>query len=182
MTGLLRFVVLIPHRDSGKALAEYRRELFAAGLVGAYSFPAVAPLAVVSHAFTLEALKELGRSLRELSLQEGRGGKISVQGLGCVPAGPAGLCILGPRLDLPSPVLSQPGVLYRFPRLVLAGSLLPDKARQGPLPERLPPSPEWFFRAAMVANLLFRPLGSGSLGYSFEWRMAPPLWLPRQRV
>ena len=39
----LLFVVLVPHRDCLAALEAYRRNLFAFGLNGAFSFPAAAP-------------------------------------------------------------------------------------------------------------------------------------------
>ncbi|MDR3145901.1 MAG: hypothetical protein LBU21_06460, partial [Treponema sp.] len=72
----LRFVVLIPHRDSQRALWEYRRRLFAAGLDGAWSFPALAPLALVSRPCDPGELKALARSLRDLTLSGGGDGRI----------------------------------------------------------------------------------------------------------
>jgi hypothetical protein len=35
------------------------------------------------------------------------------------------------------------------------------------------------FRAAMAANLALRFLDSGEKGYSFEWRIGEPVWLPK---
>ncbi|MDR1986881.1 MAG: hypothetical protein LBP88_07935 [Treponema sp.] len=185
----LRFIVLIPHRDSGRLLWDYRRELFAAGLVGAYSFPGVAPWAVVSQAFTQEDLQALARTLRDMSVQDGRGGKISTQGLGSLGysaythTGQAhyDLTIFGPLLDLPSPDFSHPQVVYRFPRLVLAAGLIKAEAGEAPLKD-LPKAPVLFFRAGMVANMVFRPLSSGAAGYSFEWRIGTPLWLPSHKI
>ena len=62
-----RFIVLIPHRDSLRPLEEYRVRLFATGFPGAWSFPMAAPLASVSHFFSGDELKGLGRNIRELT-------------------------------------------------------------------------------------------------------------------
>ncbi|MDR3115374.1 MAG: hypothetical protein LBU25_07630, partial [Treponema sp.] len=164
----LRFIVLIPHRDSGRLLWEYRQKLFAAGFVGAYSFPGVAPLAVVSRAFTKEDLQALAHTVRDISAQDGRGGKISTRDLGSLVysesthtgQGPYDLTIFGPLLDLPSPELSHPMVVHRFPRLVLAAGLIKAEAPEGPV--KAPQAPVFFFRAGMVANMVFRPLASGA--------------------
>jgi hypothetical protein len=51
---------------------------------------------------------------------------------------------------------------------------------------KLPPMAPSFFRAAMVANLVIKPLSAadpspspeGEAPYSFAWRIAPPHWLP----
>jgi hypothetical protein len=186
----LRFIVLIPHRDSGRLLWEYRQQLFAAGLVGAYSFPGVVPLAVVSQAFTKEDLQALARTLREISVQDGRDGKISTRGLVSLgysagtPTGqaPYDLTMFGPLLDLPNPAFSHPRVVYRFTRLVLAAGLIKAEAREEPMNETLPKAPVFYFRAGMVANMLFRPLSSGTAGYSFEWQIGTPVWLPSYKI
>jgi hypothetical protein len=186
----LRFIVLIPHRDSGRLLWEYRRALFAAGFAGAYSFPLVAPLAVVSQAFTKGELQGVARTLRELSLHEGRGGKLSTEGLGSLgysPSSPTGegpstLNLFGSFLDLPSPHLSYPKVSYRFPRLLLAAGLIKAEEQEGTIKESLPKGPALFFRAGMVANMVFRPLSSGAADYSFEWHIGTPVWLPSYKA
>ncbi|MHB9293974.1 hypothetical protein Holit_03093 [Hollandina sp. SP2] len=186
----LRFIVLIPHRDSGRLFWEYRQELFAAGIVGAYSFPSVAPLAVVSQAFTKEDLQVLAHTLREISVQDGRGGKISTQELGCLGysaythTGQAkyDLTIFGTLLDLPIPEFSNPMVVYQFPKLVLAAGLIKAEVGEALLNDILPKAPVLFFRAGMVANMVFRPLSSGAAGYSFEWRIGTPVWLPSHKI
>jgi hypothetical protein len=72
----LRFVVLIPHRDNIPQLHTYSERLFAAGIMGAYSFPNVAPLAGVSRACSREELKALAHALREWTLADGSDGKL----------------------------------------------------------------------------------------------------------
>jgi hypothetical protein len=145
---------------------------------------------VVSQAFTKEDLQALAHTLREISAQDGRGGKISTQDLGsleysaCTHTGQTtyDLTIFGPLLDLPIPELSHPMVLYQFPRLVLAAGLIKADVKEGPMNETLPKAPVLFFRAGMVANMLFRPLSSGAAGYSFEWQIGTPVWLPSYKI
>jgi hypothetical protein len=168
-----RFIVLIPHRDSGKLLRDYKGRLFALGINGAYSFPIAAPLALVSQPFTKEELKSLAQSLRALSAAEGRNGRISAGELRTLPW-LEGLSFFGPGLDLPIPDFPQE-VSYRFPSLVLCAGLIKTRD-QALLPQGTGPS--FFFRAAMVANLILRPLPAGETGYSFEWRIGTPVWLP----
>jgi hypothetical protein len=175
-----RFVVLIPHRDGGRIPEEYRRDLFASGFAGAFSFPAAAPLALVSRPFNREELKALAGDLRELSLKEGTDGKFRAAGAGKADCPRGGIRFFGPLLapwkeDIPS--LGGGKVLYRFPALCLCAALL------GPAedPSAAPPPPELSFRAAMTANLAVRPLSQGEKGCSFAWKTGRPLWLPAYR-
>jgi hypothetical protein len=170
-----RFIILIPHRDGGLALEEYRRELFASGLSGAFSFPAAAPLALVSLPFDGEELKALAAGMRELSKRNGGDGKFRSAGAGTV-ASPAGdFKFFGPLLEPWDPDLPSLGggkVLYRFPALCLCAALL------GPADEPAPAVPGLSFGAAMTANLTIAPLDQGEEGYSFAWKTGRPLWLP----
>jgi hypothetical protein len=173
----LRFIILIPHRDGGRIPEEYRRELFAAGLAGAFSFPAVAPLALVSQPFSREELKALAAGMRELSLK-GVDGKFRSAGAGVTASPAGGFNFFGPLLepwDESLPALGGSKVLYRFPALCLCAALL------GPADEPAAAGPELSFRAAMTANLAIRPLDQGEKGYSFVWKTGRPLWLPAYR-
>jgi hypothetical protein len=169
-----RFVVLIPHRDSGKLIRDDKSRLFALGINGAYSFPIAAPLALVSQPFTKEELKSLAQSLRALSVAEGRNGKIAAGELRTLPW-QEDLSFFGPGLDLPIPDFPQERVSYRFPSLVLCAGLI-KTADQALLSQGTGPS--FFFRAALVANLILRPLSSGERDFSFEWKIGSPVWLP----
>ncbi|MDR2419274.1 MAG: hypothetical protein LBD79_09515 [Treponema sp.] len=182
--GPFHFVVLIPHRDSAQALEPYSRRLFTAGFAGAYSFPNVAPLALVSRACSRGELKALALSQRNLSAS-GRDGKLwalSPQTMAC--PSPA-LTLFGPLLDTPVPTpetFPAGAALYCFPRLLLCAALLgPDDealTRQAALPEMAVPP----FRAAMLANMSLSPLDSGVPTYSFAWEIGEPVWLPAYKA
>jgi hypothetical protein len=174
----LHFIVLIPHRDGGRIPEEYRRELFASGLAGAFSFPAAAPLALASRPFDGKELKTLAGEMRELSLKEGREGRFRSAGVGAAACPQGGLRFFGPLLEpweegLPS--LAGEAILYRFPALCLCAALL------GPFDVPPEAGPELSFRAAMTANLAIRPLSTGERGYSFVWKIGRPVWLPAYR-
>jgi hypothetical protein len=180
----LRFVVLIPHRDSARALEPYSRKLFAAGFAGAYSFPNVAPLALVSRACSRGELKALAHGLRNLSAG-GHDGKLRALAPETVACPSPALTLFGPLLDTPVPAPETYPVgaaLYCFPRLILCAALLGpgDEAltRQAALPEpSVPP-----FRAAMLANMSLTPLDSGAPAYSFAWEIGEPVWLPTYKA
>jgi hypothetical protein len=171
----LRLIILIPHRDGGRVLEEYRRELFASGLNGAFSFPAAAPLALVSRPFDQEELKALAAGMRELSLRNGGDGKFRAAGAGAESSPAGGLRFFGPLLEPWDPGLPSLGgskVIWRFPALRLCAALL------GPGDEAAAAGPALSFRAAMIANLSIRPLDQGEEGYSFAWKTGRPVWLP----
>jgi hypothetical protein len=175
---LLRFTVLIPHRDNNRILGDYRRSLFGAGLAGAYSFPAVTPLAVVSRLLSIGELKECALALRKLSLpKDGKISAVSTEIMPC-PGGPADF--FGLLLDLPLRgfKFENPKVLYRFPKAVLCAALL-ERGGAAALPDSLPQAPQISFRAAMLANLQIRPLPEGAGPYSLEWKLSSQVWLPK---
>jgi hypothetical protein len=179
---MLRLIVLIPHRDYAKLLEAYKKGLFSAGIIRACSFPMLAPLATVSRAFKKEELKDLACALRKLSAKHGREGKITAKKLGVLTYPPENLSLIGLELDLQAPDLTHEALIQRFPSLLLCAGLvsqgdlprLQEKQASAPLP---PPS---FFRAAMIANMVLRQLDAGAAGYSFEWKIGEPVWLPKQ--
>jgi hypothetical protein len=176
--GPLHFVILIPHRDGGRITEEYRRKLFASGFAGAFSFPAAAPLALVSRPFRRDELKALAGEMRELSLKEGGEGKFRSSGAGITAFPAGGLNFFGSLLEpWEEDLLSLGGskVLYRFPVLCLCAALL------GPSDVPAEAGPALSFRAAMTANLAISPLTQGESGYSFSWKIGRPLWLPACR-
>lgn len=185
---ILRFLILVPHRDTVKILRDYRRLLFRAGFPGAFSFPTAAPLALLSRPCTGEELKGIARTLRQSSLAGGREGKI--QGgppelipFPDVPGGGvlSGFSFFGPGLNLPVPELSLPGLVYPFPALVLTTSLV-GKGGHPLIRESVPPIRPFSFGAAAAANMVIRPLdGQGDSGgdaYSMEWKIGRLSWLP----
>lgn len=184
MKEVSRFVIFIPHRDALKPLEEYRSGLFAAGFPGAYSFPSAAPIALVSRPLDRQELKELAWNIRGLTAKTD--GKI--QSAGTVPAARK----LTGRLPDTSPWLM--GIPLELP---VEEALFPRSAREKLLDVFSPPAlcaalvypgeenraaaegPPLSFRAACLANIAIRPLPGGDLRYSFEWKIGPPLWLPK---
>ncbi|MDR2493606.1 MAG: hypothetical protein LBD24_00095 [Spirochaetaceae bacterium] len=164
----IRFIALIPHRDSAALIERYRTRLFAAGVAGAYSFPVAAPLAAVSRAFTPSELKNLARTLRNTNPV------ISFGTLREESWPPFTFC--GPELNMTPPELAEDRVLWRCsPPLLCAALITTGESRS------LPPPPTGSFRAALVANLIIRALGQGHRAYSFEWNTGTPFWLPTRR-
>ena len=175
---VLRFIILIPHRDGGGILEKYRRELFASGLAGAFSFPAAAPLALVSRPFSGEELKALAAGMRELSLKNGGNGTFRSAGVGVTASPAGGFNFFGPLLEpWEEDLLSLGGskVLCRFPAICLCAALL------GSGDEPPEAGPELSFGAAMIANLAIRPLDQGEAGYSFAWKTGRPVWLQTRK-
>ena len=176
-----RFIILIPHRDSVKPLEEYRGRLFTAGFPGAYSFPAAAPLAYVSRPFNREELKELARNIRELSaIQVSIQGKIQSSKTTLITF-PGKFSFFGPLLDFPFneslfPQTSKSKILEIPASPVLCAAIV----SHGETPVYID-APSLSFRAASLANLAIRSLAGGEADYSFEWKIGPPVWLPKYK-
>jgi len=189
-----RFIVLIPHRDSLKPLDEYRNRLFSIGYPGIRSFPAAAPLAAVSKPFNRDELKQLALFLRSKTMENN--GKFFTQAADSdFPEsfhteargtqrhrGKAGdFSFFGPLWALcidenAFPETARQKILRVFTPPVLCAALLEPGL---PCLRERPSEPIMSFRAACLANLAIRPLSAGDPHYSFEWRIGPPLWLPK---
>ncbi|MDR1307662.1 MAG: hypothetical protein LBK74_08830 [Treponema sp.] len=172
----LYLAVLVPHRDCLPLLDEYRRALFAAGLAGAWSFPPVAPIALLRAPLPAGTLKALAAELRRLL-----GNRKIVPGPAaeCVApgktGGAGGLRLFGPVLDLPRLPPAEE-TLFSWEKPVLAPAVLDP--REGVPDNRISP-PALSFRAAALANLVLRPASCGEAGYSFAWETGPLFWLPK---
>ena len=187
-----KFIVLVPHRDSRLLLEDYRRKLFAAGFNGAYAFPTVAPLALVKKPFEKDELKALAKEIRQISLLND--GKISTGELSSLQAEIFnGASFFGPLLDLPSldkipwdiiPGFINDKVLFTFPGVVLCAAALNVRdvcvgSWLENVKSLLPDFQPFSFRAAMVTNLIIRPLKTGAEPFSFKWRLEEGCWLPK---
>jgi hypothetical protein len=89
----------------------------------------------------------------------------------------ADLAFFGPTLDirLPEPLLAGSAALvHAFPHPVLASAIVRNA------PSGLPQPPEIPFRAAAVANMIYRPIPGGAVP-SFEWQIGELHWLPAVR-
>jgi hypothetical protein len=190
LSKILRFLILVPHRDTVKILRDYCRALFSAGFPGAFSFPVAVPLALLSRPCTGEELKGIARALRHASLAGERRGKIQGGAAGLVPFPDipgggllAGFSFFGPVLDLPVPELDLPGLIYSFPAMVLNTALV----KEPPLIRGPAPSMGAFsFRAAAAANMVIRPLDGQEPPdgdpYSLEWKIGRLRWLPAEKT
>jgi hypothetical protein len=173
------FTVLVPHRDYARLIRLYRKELFAAGFAGAYSFPVAAPLAMTDRPFTRDELKEIASNLRALSFSNNKDGKIATGKPRIISCPDISLSLLGLELDIPAPLFPE-NALYTFPSLILTTAVIsPTESTILEKKEKLPQPPEFSFRAAMVANMIFRPLNQGAKDYSFEWKTGEAIWLPK---
>jgi hypothetical protein len=178
--------------------------LFAAGVYGAWSFPWAAPLAILSRPLSAGELKHCARALREQSLAGSNDGKIKTGPAACAafPAGCFGAAegsaaLFGPVFDIAVPSGLFPArvsgkIIRRFSPPVLGSALVWGSA---PAQNALPGPPELSFRAAALANMIFRPLGAGDGGgdisiggadtqigdCSFEWKIGKLYWLPPVR-
>lgn len=162
--------------------------MFKAGFFGAYHFPWIVPLAIVNRPFNEAELKHCAGIIRQESLRIS-GGKINAGELvrttipaDGTPSDPPldALSIFGPGLKLVFPANAmmpdtQAKITSLFsPLLIGAGILQPFEA----VPENLPPLPQISFRAAAVANMIWRisqPQEAG--GFSSKWKIGKPVWL-----
>jgi hypothetical protein len=186
-------LALIPHGNQRGLLRAWSGGLFAAGLAGAWAFPWAVPLALLSRPLNAGELRDAAGALREAN--GGGDGKVRSLGPGlvflpaaCFPggsAGEAGPAIYGLRLDLRVPDLggSAAGALIR--RLeppVLGAALVEGPAEAGLLSGSagpgFPPAPETAFRAAALANMIYRVRPAGAGGLLFEWKIGRLRWLP----
>jgi len=180
-------LVLVPHRDTRLVLRKWSADLFRAGFCGAYSFPWVAPLALLSRPLGAEELKSSAGFMREESMRANKG-KIIATGL-CSAAIPAPHCargeaadaaILGPciNVELPhSAFIESAGekVISLFsPQIIGACLLLPGEDN---LIESaaLPPPPQLSFRAAALANMSWLTMRAND---SYKWEIEKLSWLP----
>jgi hypothetical protein len=175
---IYRFIILIPHRDLLKPLEEYRRRLFAIGIHGAYSFPVAVPFASVSRSFNRDELKELTRNIRGLTTETD--GKIQSAGTALVHCSHSHFSFLGVRLGFSIkeslfPQTAKKKILHTLSSPVLCAALV--KGENQVFEE----APVLSFRAASLANLAIRPLPTGDPDYSFEWKISPPVWLPKYK-
>ena len=186
-SGALKLLVLVPHRDARLPLRAWSGALFAAGVYGAWFFPWAAPLAILSRPFSADELKHCASALRERSLAGGNDGKITagpaaaqVFPAGCFGEAEGDAALFGPVLNIAVPPElfsdNEAGkITCHFSPLVIGSALVRGFDTEK---SALPPPPRLSFRAAALANMIFRPRGAGEGGCSFEWKTGKLYWLP----
>jgi hypothetical protein len=172
--GFYRFVAFVPHISARAEFDRYRRELTATDDGRAvFSFPAVAPVALVNAPVSRAALKALAALFRRQSRENGGNGKISAGGETVTARLPDGKMIAGVPLSLEMPSMPDGiGAIEVFPRLILALGIFP----RPPLPR--PACPPVRFTAAAVANMTLRTL---PYEHSYSWTLGEAQWLPPVR-
>ena len=167
-----RFVALVPHADARAEFGRYCRESFSAGGTDLCSFPAVAPVALVSAPASRPGLKELAALFRRQCYINGGNGRISTGQISELRL-PDGKTLAGPRLSVePPPFPEGLPLVESFPALILAAGIFSSVPALPPL--RKPVR----FSAAAVANMVLRPL---PYKQSYEWTIGEPHWLPSIR-
>jgi len=175
----IRLLVLVPHRDARLRLLKWCGLLWEAGLPGAWSFPRVAPLAVLGRRPSGDLPAPLARTLGERARPSDGKFRLGPPALAGLPleteSGP--LFAFGPSLEtaLPENFPSEwDGIpVRRISPTVIGAALL-----RGPVPAGLPPAPEFAFRAAALAVMRLRiPPGAGD--FSAEWEIGGLRWLAK---
>ena len=171
---VIRFAILVPHRDCLPALETCRRDLFAAGFNGAFAFPSVAPLAILKRPLDSVELKNAAAGLRK-NLGDKKIASVRYSEYSVRPDSSAQICFFGPVLELPLPVFPPDAVLQQWENAILAPAII-EPGNKAKLPFNKPP-PNLLFRAAALANLAVQPVVHCQ--YSFTWDLGPLYWLPR---
>ncbi|MDR1446300.1 MAG: hypothetical protein LBI90_05320 [Treponema sp.] len=181
----LRLLVLLPHRDTRRELEVWSAKLFAGGFDGAWSFPHVCPLAILSRPFSRDERKEAARRFREIVCAGDKfhSGPVEVLNLA------DGLSVFGPEmtLDLSEDlkkmkdalnINSGAGKILRIaPRFVLGCGLAgKEDSIAG---KAIPGLPSLHFRTAALANMSLDPLEGE---FSFRWEIGELSWLPSARA
>ena len=179
-----KILVLVPHPELRGKMHRYCAELFGAGLPGAWAFPPVAPLALLSQAVEPGELKRCAALLR--SHNRGKGDyKIRGGAPECAAFPLHGLSVFGPRLGIaiPEAMVSAIGdkAQHWFSPVVLAAAITGATDAISEAVYAVNP-PELIFRAAALAIMSYTPLPcpaphSGS-EFSYSWKIGRLFWLP----
>ena len=179
------FLVLVPHRDIRTELQKYYDSMFKnnlAGVLAAYSFPCVVPLAGLSKPFNTDELKNFARSLREAA----QGDKFNVtEASTCAfPAGGEETALFGQGLELNNSNLlsvSNSKIITLLSPTIIGACLMPKNCKQqvhaGLCGSRS--YPQISFRAAAVANMFWKPINLDG-GIRYKWKIGKLCWLPKK--
>ena len=198
--GIYRLLVLVPHREVRLAVQKWCAELFNSGLSGAWSFPPVVPLALLSRPVPASELKQCAALLSAHNTSNQSKIKSSAPGYSAFPpedseneiSGKMSVFGLALELSIPGSLSSliENKAAHWFSPPVLGAALVLKNAdsEKNEITEkicRIQP-PQLLFRAAALAHMSYKPLSvysvhAGSI-YSYQWKIGPLYWLPRQRV
>lgn len=164
---VLHLVALVPHISVRTVVMKRRNALFEQGFYGAYSFPVVAPLALLCRPLSFYELKSSAVALRLWTLAGGHSGKIvSKSKTAAVMIYPP-FSMVGAELNIPALPMPLDAVLKFFEKVTLCFTLTDTIS----VPDCSIPD----FSACAIANVAIRPLEKE---LSFEWKIGMPAWLP----
>ena len=165
---ILRYVILVPHRDSLGAMEDLRKELFCYGLWGSYSFPLSIPLLRVSTSFTVNELKKFAVNIKKerdkfICESESMCCFIDV------------LSFYGPKINLHIDSSYIPESAMLKVKKIYSPALLCTSINTMNL--NIIQNKGFSFRSACLRNLSIHKLAQGDSSYSFEWKMGREVWL-----
>ena len=171
---ILRYVILVPHRDSLNAMEDLRKELFGYGFLGAYSFPLSAPLLRVSSPFSINQLKEFASMIKKGRKNINCNGKNML-------INSDELSFYGPALDLYTdnaiiPVSAAEKVIKIYNPVLFSASII-NNIKNNTINEKIIQNNSFSFRSACLRNLSIKKLGNNDDYYSYEWKMGKEVWL-----
>jgi hypothetical protein len=179
-----QMLALVPHRDTRLPLRAWNAALFASGLPGAWSFPLLAPIAVLCRPLAAPELKSLTGPIREHIGKNG--GKFAANRPACAgPLSASGnrqvyVCGLELEPGFPAAIFSaiSEAVITPIQPLVIGAAI-----SEFPSFKPQVPCPQISFRAAALANMSYRILSSGSDGkdsFFCEWTIGELRWLAKK--
>jgi len=177
----IQLLVLVPHRDTRLLLKNYSKTLLQAGFTGAYCFPWVTPLALLSSPLNPQELKNIAHVIRKSAIA----GKFNTEGEKTIPfpyEEKDGF-LYGPRLDLSLPPdFSINEISHFYTTTVIGACLLQD----GKNTDALPCPPKLTFSAAAVANMVWQPVNLSAentqqTAFGYKWKIGKLFWLPNQK-
>jgi hypothetical protein len=169
---LYRFVALVPHANARAEFNRYRRESALIAGKGIYTFPAAAPVALLTAPVPGDQLKRLAALFRLQSYKNGGDGRIVTGEISSIIL-PDGKTLAGPCLSIEAPPIpGEIAVAESFKKLILVAGIFPGTPELPPL--RRPVK----FSAAALANISLTPL---RYEQSYCWTVGEPRWLPSIR-
>lgn len=167
-----RFIALVPHANARAEFNTYRREAARTAGNRVYTFPAAAPVALLTAPASRTELKRLAALFRLQSHKNGGDGRIVTGQISSIKL-PDGKTLAGPCLSLePPPIPESMALAESFPKLILGVGIFSDMPKLPPLQRPVK------FAAAALANMVLRPL---QYEQSYEWTIGEPQWLPSIR-
>ncbi|MCL2196057.1 MAG: hypothetical protein FWB77_00420 [Treponema sp.] len=179
------FLVLVPHRDARGEIRKYTEALFKNGLTGVYTFPYIAPIALLAKPLTPDELKTTARNIRIAAAGE----KFQTSETACALflSDKNSLTLFGPRLsiEIDTAVITNtsekiktkitPAVIGAWLTSKTCGQQDCDGSDENIYSHSFP---KISFRAAAIANMFWKTVNiNGEI--CCKWKIGRLSWLPR---